>query len=182
MWEITKEFHCSYGHSVYTQNLNTKLSLDNHCACKFIHGHNARILVTLQSDEIDERGMVLDFKELNFFKKFVDDVIDHKFIMGLDDPLLHHEFPGIEEFLLLKIMSEGYYVFDWEQITEDGEFTNPRVKEKYEGAIFVPFVPTSENLAKWFYDIVQSKLEGICKVSKVEFYETPKSKSVYYGT
>lgn len=179
MWEITKEFHCSYGHSVYTQRLNEDLSLDGVHACKYLHGHNAQILITLSGNELDDRGMVLDFKELGFFKKFVDDVIDHKFIMGLEDPLLYDEFPSFGTFMKLTEEKEGYLKFD--MANANVILRKPRLVEKYEGAIFVPFVPTSENLAKWFFEIVQKKLEGIARVSKVEFFETPKSRSVYYG-
>ena len=178
MWEITKEFHCSYGHSVYTQNLNCDLSLDSHCACRYLHGHNAQILISLKGESLDSRGMILDFKELNFMKKFIDDVIDHKFIMGLDDPLLYHEFPGaVFENL------GNYSIINLKETSSIIDLVGePRLMEKYEGAIFVPFVPTSENLAKWLFEITQEKLAGIAIISKVEFYETPKSKSIYYGT
>jgi 6-pyruvoyltetrahydropterin/6-carboxytetrahydropterin synthase len=53
------------------------------------------------------------------------------------------------------------------------------IREHIESFVVVDFVPTSENLAAWLMDIVQKKMSllGIT-VSKVELYETPKSKSV----
>ena len=46
----------------------------------------------------------------------------------------------------------------------------------------VDFVPTSENLSAWFLKIVQEKMNGLnIKVSKIEFLETPKSKSTFYA-
>jgi 6-pyruvoyltetrahydropterin/6-carboxytetrahydropterin synthase len=52
-------------------------------------------------------------------------------------------------------------------------------QEIYEGLVLVNFVPTSENLSKWLHQIIQNKMSHLCKVSQVQFYETPKSQSNY---
>jgi 6-pyruvoyltetrahydropterin/6-carboxytetrahydropterin synthase len=55
------------------------------------------------------------------------------------------------------------------------------IHEMYEGFIIVDFVPTSENISAWLLEIVQKKMSGIdIKVSHLEFFETPKSKSTVY--
>ncbi|HKM19062.1 MAG TPA: 6-carboxytetrahydropterin synthase, partial [Aliarcobacter sp.] len=54
--------------------------------------------------------------------------------------------------------------------------------ELYESYIIVDFVPTSENISAWLLNIVQNKMDKLnIKVSKVEFLETPKSKSTFYA-
>jgi 6-pyruvoyltetrahydropterin/6-carboxytetrahydropterin synthase len=55
-------------------------------------------------------------------------------------------------------------------------------KDVVDGFLFIDFVPTSENLAKWLYDIVDEKMKEIDVVtSHIEWWETPKSRSVYFG-
>jgi 6-pyruvoyltetrahydropterin/6-carboxytetrahydropterin synthase len=52
----------------------------------------------------------------------------------------------------------------------------------YEGYIIVDFVPTSENLSKWLLEIVQEKMSKInIQVSHIEYFETPKSRSVVFS-
>ena len=52
----------------------------------------------------------------------------------------------------------------------------------YQGYIIVDFVPTSENLSHWLLKIVDEKMSKIgIKVSHIEYFETPKSRSVIYN-
>ncbi|RLD76977.1 MAG: hypothetical protein DRJ15_14400 [Bacteroidetes bacterium] len=84
-WEISKTFSFDFGHRVFSQTLNTEFSIDGLCACRFMHGHTGTVGVYLEGGELT-KGMVTDFKHLNWFKKFVDDYLDHKFILSLNDP------------------------------------------------------------------------------------------------
>ncbi|MGZ8924556.1 MAG: 6-carboxytetrahydropterin synthase [Nitrososphaeraceae archaeon] len=85
-WTISKAIDgVSYGHRVYTQNLIEEYSCDNSCKCKWLHGHNANIVVHFEGTEL-ERGFVTDFKHSNWIKKFLDEYIDHKFIIDYNDP------------------------------------------------------------------------------------------------
>lgn len=84
-WKISKSMNFSYGHRVYTQNLIEEYSLDTSCKCKWLHGHNADVTVHFESDVL-ERGFVTDFKHANWINKFLDTYVDHKFILGLEDP------------------------------------------------------------------------------------------------
>lgn len=175
MYRIAKEFDFCYGHRVWSQELNSELSLDSCLKCRHLHGHQGKLIVYLESEKLD-RGMVTDFKHLNWLKKWIDDVIDHKFIMDINDPLLSHEVPMIGN-LELEKFPEGYFLIPNPKLWD----SNPAVGEKYEGMIFVDFVPTSENLSKWIFDIVYEKMSKIgITVSCVQFYETPKSQSNYY--
>lgn len=184
-WEISKSFSFCYGHRVWSQELIDGYSENLSCKCKFLHGHEGLINVYLESKTL-ERGMVTDFKHLGWFKKWLDDVLDHKFIMDINDPLLPHEVPqifdGHRELTkdLLFDWDEGYKTINLSRFEKLFEY-EPSLREKYEGMIFVDFVPTSENLSKWIFNIIQNKMEKIdVKVSRVQFYETPKSQANYY--
>lgn len=173
MWEISKEFDFCYGHRVWSQSLNTEFSLDSCLMCRHLHGHQGKIIVYLKSDSL-QSGMVTDFKHLNWFKKFLDDILDHKFIIDINDPLFSTLIPNIDKKDLITF-KEGYKIVNTTHFKSE-------ILELYESYIIVDFVPTSENLSAWFLKIVQDKMKKIeIKVSKIEFLETPKSKSTFYA-
>ncbi|KLD98466.1 6-carboxytetrahydropterin synthase [Aliarcobacter butzleri] len=172
-WEISKEFDFCYGHRVWSQTLNIDFSLDACLKCRHLHGHQGKVIVHLESNELNN-SMVTDFKHLNWFKAFLDDVLDHKFILDINDPLFSTLVPNIKKEDLIKF-DEGYFSIN---LTN---FKNEEL-ELYESYVVVNFVPTSENLSAWFLKIVQEKMNGLnIKVSKIEFLETPKSKSTFYA-
>lgn len=182
-WKISKEFNLSYGHRVYSQILDKEYSLDSKCACRHMHGHNAKVIVHLESDSLNEQGMVTDFKHLQWFKKFLDDVIDHKFIIDKNDPLFNVLFFEFNERTKDNFGTKTISFDDKYSIPDITNLKNApdHIKEYYESFVIVNFVPTSENLSKWLFDIVKEKMSKInVKTSKLEFYETPKSKSEYY--
>jgi len=124
--------------------------------------------------------MVTDFCNLGWLKKFIDDTIDHKFIFGMDDPFFSR--------LLLENTLVSVYVPDTDfKIGSVFDLSKYKNKESAdyeiaEGYFIVDFVPTSENLSKWMYDLVQAKMDRIdVNVSKVIWWETPKSQSTYTG-
>ena len=174
MYKIAKQFDFCYGHRVWSQELNLEFSLDSCLACRHLHGHQGKIIVYLAGDKL-ENGMVTDFKHLGWFKKWLDDTLDHKFIMDIKDPLLEHEVP-IKDNAQFEYNSEYDYYY-----LKNLSHLPLAVQEKYEGMVFVKFVPTSENLSRWLHEIIQQKMQQInITVSRVQFYETPKSQSNYY--
>ena len=178
MWEIDKQFDFCYGHRVHNQKLNSEYTSngDQCLKCRHLHGHQGKIKVHLKSPVL-EGGMVTDFKHLGWFKDFIDDTLDHKFIMDINDPIIWHEVPelckdGKLDFNKLHRFSQGFWLPDLNQL----QHVHPAVYEKYEGMVFVDFVPTSENLTSWLLDIARKKMRKIgVVVSAVEFWETPKS-------
>ena len=48
--------------------------------CSKLHGHNWRVQVTVKACELDELGMVIDFKALDTMIKSVIEWLDHRFI------------------------------------------------------------------------------------------------------
>ncbi len=52
--------------------------------------------------------------------------------------------------------------------------------EKYEGLIIVDFIPTSENICKFIYEVANKMLKELgIDVVAVEYWETPKSHCKY---
>lgn len=192
---IDKSFSFCYGHRVHNQRLDTNFteSGDACLACRHLHGHEGLIKVGLEEIHtginVKNTGMVTDFKHLGWFKNFIDDTLDHKFIMDIQDPLFEDEFElvckdgKIDKDMVIE-NSNGYFVPDMIKI--QGKINSKFFKdisrasalfEKYEGAVFVDFVPTSENLASWLFRVCEEKMKGLdnVRVAFVEYWETPKS-------
>lgn len=189
---IDKQFNFAYGHRVWSQKLNKEYASDDKLVCRHLHGHEGQVHVHLTPINFENKlvdGMVTDFKHLGWFKEFIDDNIDHKFIMDVNDPLFEHEvltplfsvqrdnilysefvkYALIENSWGFKVVNKTYY----ENLPE-------YLIEKYEGMVFVDFVPTSENLCFWLNQIVNKKMNPLgVKCSKLEFRETPKSRATY---
>lgn len=176
MYKISKEFDFCYGHRVWSQELNVNFALDSCLMCRHLHGHQGKIIVHLESQTL-KNGMVTDFKHLNWFKKFVDDNLDHKFIIDQNDPLFATLLPHFQDGSDL-IQHDYFKSPNLQKIINE-----PRhIIELYEGFVIVDFVPTSEHLASWLQKILQQKMDALgVKVSCVEFFETPKSKSAFYA-
>lgn len=73
MYEVTVEAGFSSGH--YLRNYHGK--------CENPHGHNYRVLVTLAGAELDETGLLLDFKLLKNLLRPVVEYLDHRMINDL---------------------------------------------------------------------------------------------------
>ena len=61
---------------------------DGHCA--YVHGHNWRFTVELQSDDLDNNGFVYDFGKFGWLKSWLEFMFDHTLLINQDDP--HLEF------------------------------------------------------------------------------------------
>jgi len=164
-----------------------------------MHGHVGSVKVYLESDTLD-RGFVTDFKHIGWLKDFLNAYVDHKFIIDISDPA----FKDIVGSVLLPSSKTGNNPvihsrsskrvslspiapnlfkeeFGW-YIAGAYNDLNGVEKELLEGFLFVDFVPTSENLARWIYKMVDIKMKELNVVtSRIEWYETPKSKSTYFG-
>lgn len=181
-WKISKEFNFAYGHRVWVQQLQSEFALDRQCVCRHLHGHEAEVHVHLVGDKLDPQGMVTDFLHLSWLKKFFDETVDHKFIIDKNDPL----FANIVH---LPKKTVPVYVPDTEHcaghlIDMDDTGITPGTPEYeyYESFFIVDFIPTSENLSKWVYDLVTPKMARLgVKVGEVEWWETKKSCARYTG-
>lgn len=197
MYEIDKQFDFSYGHRVFTQELDAELSNHSLSKCRWIHGHNGKLLIGLQADTL-ERGMVTDFKNLECIKVLVDDVLDHKFIAGIEDPLFDELFNNSSDFIIWDEYGLGHVdplhisevcdstYSEYYELSKSANVASEHeraIRDKLEGLVVVDFVPTSENLCKMFADVANKRLaklfDGRVKVSYVDFWETPKSHCRY---
>lgn len=79
MYQATKQIHFCYGHRL----------LNYPGKCRNLHGHNAKAEITLESDQLDDRAMVVDFDDIErLVKSWIDEHIDHKMLLAESDPLL----------------------------------------------------------------------------------------------
>ena len=67
--------------------------------CRFPHGHTRRVELVVESRELDENGMVVDFKALKIAVAELIDRYDHALCVHVDDPLYpalveHYGGPG----------------------------------------------------------------------------------------
>ncbi len=81
MFRVSREIDFCYGHRL--------LNYDG--KCRFLHGHNGRAVITLQSENLSEQGMVVDFREIKeVISKWIDENLDHRMILHVDDPVVPH--------------------------------------------------------------------------------------------
>ena len=205
VWNIDKEFNFEAGHRVWAQKLeHPGLSLSTHCACKNLHGHSYTVKVFLGADNLDHSAMVTDFKNLNFMKQFVDNVLDHKFILDINDPYFG-KITGLNEDSRLYLKSQigqrvqvnennsSYRVNFWNVGIEDAFLRTGRSSLSYSsyeeylgsideylgGIVVVNFVPTSENICKYLFEYAKEMIGDVAKVTAVELWETKKSHCRY---
>ncbi len=77
MFRVTRQIDFCYGHRL--------LFYDG--KCKYLHGHNGRAVITMETAELDSRGMVLDFTDIkNVVSRWIDENLDHRMILHRDDP------------------------------------------------------------------------------------------------
>ena len=74
MFEVTVEDTFSAGH--YLRNYRGK--------CEKPHGHNYRVRVTLSGAQLDQAGLLLDFKELKDVLRPAINYLDHEMINELE--------------------------------------------------------------------------------------------------
>jgi 6-pyruvoyltetrahydropterin/6-carboxytetrahydropterin synthase len=93
MYRVSREIHFCYGHRL----------LDYAGKCKHLHGHNGRVVITLEAEDLDPLGMVLDFSQIKqVLTEWIDRSLDHKMLLHRDDPVLP----------LLKERGEPVYVME----------------------------------------------------------------------
>jgi 6-pyruvoyltetrahydropterin/6-carboxytetrahydropterin synthase len=109
MFEVTVEAGFSSGH--YLRNYKGK--------CENPHGHNYKVQITLAGEELDNAGLLLDFKLLKHVLRPVIDRIDHQMLNDL------------EPFTVLNPSAENMAKYFYEQTNEKlAAITQGRVRVK----------------------------------------------------
>ena len=150
---VTKEIEIDMGHRV--PNHKSK--------CRNLHGHRYKIELGCDDKVIDEEGasdegMVIDFSDM---KEVLMDVIDRKF----DHGFVMYEKDNFAKYF--KIM-QGGEAFGMDNIEMPQKIT------------FVPFIPTAENLCKYWYELLKPELaKRNVKIKHVKVWETPTSTAIY---
>ena len=78
MFSVARDFSFSYGHRLYRYEGK----------CRRLHGHNALVRVVVDCEELDERGMALDFVNIKTsIGSWLDEEFDHRVLLSKEDPL-----------------------------------------------------------------------------------------------
>jgi len=176
---IDKTFEFCYGHRVWTQKLNGEYAADLKCACRHLHGHEGKLQVFLKSPEgkLDQTGMVTDFRHTEWLKKWINEYVDHQFIIDRNDPLFN-QIVGDRKLITVTVPGTEYFAGYTVDLT--GIEANTPEYEYYEGFFVVEFVPTSENLSSWMAELVEVKMKPLnVTVDRIDWWETPKSRSTF---
>jgi 6-pyruvoyltetrahydropterin/6-carboxytetrahydropterin synthase len=79
MFQVTREIPFCYGHRL----------LHYQGKCKNLHGHNGVAVITIQSQSLDDLGMVMDFSDIkHVVSRWIDDTLDHRMLLHKDDPVV----------------------------------------------------------------------------------------------
>lgn len=133
--------------------------------CRRLHGHRYRVEVMIVGDQTvnpkgtSDEGMVIDFAAVD---RVLDELVgrfDHYTMLHFDDPLFI--FLSNEEAWAAFRKTPGY---------EDVE-AERGVNDVY-GVLGMEFVPTAENLAQHWFDMLWLQEIGVCELT---VWETPKS-------
>lgn len=79
MFTVTKKIEFCYGHRL----------LKYEGKCRHLHGHNGILEIDLATEDLDGRGMVIDFGDIKSrLKSWIDATLDHQMILCKDDPMV----------------------------------------------------------------------------------------------
>jgi len=93
MYRVTQEIEFCYGHRL----------LNYQGKCRYLHGHNGLAVIVLEGEQLDHRGMLLDFNDIKReVRSWIDDNLDHRMILCENDPALP----------MLRALGEPLYVID----------------------------------------------------------------------
>ena len=79
MFRVTQEIEFCYGHRL--------LNYDG--KCRYLHGHNGKAVIVLESEQLDHRGMLVDFSDIKkHVAGWIDANLDHRMILHQADPVV----------------------------------------------------------------------------------------------
>lgn len=79
MFRVTQHIDFCYGHRL----------LSYAGKCRHLHGHNGRVVIAMEGEALDERGMLVDFSDIKQgLRRWIETHLDHRMILRSDDPVL----------------------------------------------------------------------------------------------
>lgn len=116
--------------------------------CRWAHGYGRYVKFTFACTTLDDKMWCMDFGDLKWVKKWLEDQWDHRMLIASDDPLLDtwkqlHEADGIN--LNIMDVTKGHgpgieasckFVFD---------NINPKIKEMTDGRVWIDMVEIYEH-------------------------------------
>ncbi len=92
MFTITKEVYFCYGHR-----------LMNHAGkCRHLHGHSVKAAISVEQPDLNGQSMVCDFSDIKeCVEAYINQQLDHNFLLHKDDPLVAVLTENNERFLAL---------------------------------------------------------------------------------
>lgn len=79
MFSVSKSFSFCYGHRL----------LGDKGKCRHLHGHTAKVTISLGTETLDDKGMVYHFDQLKqTIGKWIEENLDHSMLLAKNDPAL----------------------------------------------------------------------------------------------
>ena len=138
-YTITKQFRTETAHRL--MNYSGR--------CSHNHGHSYLWEVTATAEQLDDKGMVADFKDLKAAMKKVLDPLDHATVLNESDPFV--------------------------RALQNISATNGAQQRLH----IVPWNPTAENFAAWAAEEIQKECPLGVIITKVRVWETATSFAVW---
>lgn len=180
---------------------------DHGSKCRNPHGHRYRVIATCEGPVMDqkgneENGMVVDFGNLKkYMMDIIDAVFDHGFVVYKGDKAMMDMFFG--GYPMPSDLISSTFKLAWnnklskyrEMVLVKGP-TDPIVLDRTKNSeqdpdgmkvIIVDYVPTAENLAKHFYEMLAPIIaahygDDTIRLINIRLYETPNGWVDYPGT
>lgn len=106
MYIITKEIYFCYGHRL----------LNHPGKCRNLHGHSVKASISIKQASLNEQAMVCDFADVkDCVNGFINEVLDHNFLLQKDDPIIpaliaqNERFLAIDEHPTAEVLSKMIY-------------------------------------------------------------------------
>ena len=192
---ISREVQIDVGHRVP----------DHGSKCRNPHGHRYRVIAVCEGPVMNQRGneengMVVDFGNLKkYMMDIIDAVFDHGFVVYSGDKAMmdmffkiHEDFKDstvidhimvAENFKTMWQEKLNLYTYNVKNRLETKPLYLYRTNKSEQDpdgmkVIIVDYVPTAENLAKHFYEMLAPIIaahygEEVIRLKKITLYETP---------
>jgi len=70
--------------------------------CRHLHGHSVKAAISIEQETLNEQGMVCDFADIReCVETYIDQHLDHNFLLHKDDPLIPALMENNERFWAL---------------------------------------------------------------------------------